>query len=83
MKAAWIPLTHNAGGNHIGLDFDSDTLGKAGQIIVFGVDEDTKHLAADTFEAFINDYVLWLEEHAEWNSEGEYLEGPGGFNIFW
>lgn len=39
---AWIPLTHDWGGNHIGLDFDPDKLGNPGQVIAFGRDQDTK-----------------------------------------
>lgn len=73
---AWIPLTHDAGGNHIGLDFDPDTLGTRGQVIVFGGDEDTKRLIAHSFDAFLDGYMLWLE-HAEWR-DGQ-LDAEGGF----
>lgn len=65
---AWIPLTHDAGGNHIGLDFDPDRLGKSGQVITFGSDEDIKRFLAGTFEAFMESYVCWLER-AEWNGD--------------
>lgn len=67
----WIPLTHDIGGNHIGLDFDPDSLGHVGQVIAFGRDEDTKRLLAPNFTAFVDDYVAWLAG-ASWN--GEYLD---------
>lgn len=72
---SWIPFTHDAGGNHIGLDFDPDTLGKSGQVIAFGRDEDTKRIIAATFDEFLAVFVSWLER-AEWN--GEYLDVPDG-----
>ena len=68
---AWIPITHDAGGNHLGLDFDPDTLGQSGQVIAFGRDVDTKRLIAVSFEAFLSTYITWLER-AEWN--GEFLD---------
>lgn len=70
---AWIPLTYDGGGNHIGLDFDPDKLGKSGQIIAFGRDEDTKRLIAGNFEELLTACISWLER-AEWN--GEYLDSP-------
>lgn len=68
---AWIPFTHDGGGNHFGLDLDPDILGKAGQVIAFGRDEDTKRLLANSFELFVEDCIAWLER-AVWN--GEYLD---------
>lgn len=69
-NCAWLPLTHDAGGNHIGLDFDPGPLGSSGQVIVFGRDEDTKCLLAASFEAFVESCAVWLER-AAWN--GKYL----------
>ncbi len=71
---AWIPFTDDCGGNHFGLDFDPDSLGKPGQVIAFGRDEDTKRLLAGSFELFTDDYIAWLER-AVWN--GEYLVVEG------
>ena len=48
----WIPLTHDHGGNHVGLDFDPDDEGTPGQVIAYGRDEDEKQLLATSFEAF-------------------------------
>jgi cell wall assembly regulator SMI1 len=70
---AWIPLTHDGGGNHIGLDFDPGKLGKSGQVIAFGRDEDIKRLVADDFETFLAKNLSWLES-ASWN--GKYLDAP-------
>jgi len=63
---AWIPLTHDGGGNHIGLDFDPDRLGQRGQVIAFGRDEDVKRLIANSFETFMASCLGWLER-ATWN----------------
>ncbi len=49
----WIPITHDFGGNHIGIDFDPDTKGSPGQVIAFGRDDDEKRLIATTFEGFL------------------------------
>lgn len=68
---AWIPLTHDGGGNHVGLDFDPDRAGTAGQVIAFGRDEDVKRLLADSFEPFVEECIAWLER-AVWN--GKYLD---------
>jgi cell wall assembly regulator SMI1 len=67
----WIPLTWDYGGNHMGLDFDPDRLGRAGQVITFGRDEDTKHLLADDFDGFVERCIAWLEG-ATW--DGQHLE---------
>jgi cell wall assembly regulator SMI1 len=67
----WIPLSADGGGNHIGIDYDPDALGKFGQIINYGRDEDTKRLRADNFIAFIENIIEWLNR-ATWN--GRYLE---------
>lgn len=69
----WIPLTHDWGGNHIGLDYDPDINGVTGQVITFGRDEDTKRLLASSFEEFIQNFVASLDR-AVWN--GEYLDIP-------
>lgn len=68
---AWIALTHDGGGNHVGLDFDPDTLGQPGQVIAFGRDEDTKRLLANSFSEYLENTIAWLER-ARWN--GSYLD---------
>lgn len=68
----WIPLTHDWGGNHIGIDYDPDDKGNSGQIIAFGRDEDTKRLIAQNFPEFISKLVASLKS-AKWT--GEYIEG--------
>lgn len=49
----WIPLTHDYGGNHIGLDFDPGPNGVVGQVIAYGRDEDEKRLLANSFKEFL------------------------------
>jgi cell wall assembly regulator SMI1 len=67
----WIPLTSDGGGNHIGLDYDPDSLGTIGQVIAFGRDEDTKRLLANDFVTFVMQCISWLD-CVKWN--GKYLE---------
>jgi len=68
----WIPLTHDWGGNHIGIDYDPDQKGTSGQIIAFGRDEDTKRLIAASFSEFISKLIISLKS-AKWT--GEYIDG--------
>ena len=70
---AWVPLTHDHSGNHIGLDFDPGRIGARGQIIAFGRDEDTKRLIAENFDMLLELHVAWLGR-ANWN--GSSLHGP-------
>lgn len=72
-NARWIPLTHDGGGNHMGLDFDPDIGGAEGQVIAFGADEDTKYLLAPTFAEFAEKAVEWISQ-ASW--DGENFESP-------
>ncbi|MEW4453012.1 SMI1/KNR4 family protein [Bremerella sp. JC817] len=50
----WLPLTHDQGGNHFGLDFDPGPAGVVGQVIAFGRDEDEKKLIAKSFTDFLD-----------------------------
>lgn len=68
----WIPLTHDWGGNHIGIDYVPDVKGQQGQIIAFGRDEDIKRLVAVNFTEFLDKLLISLEK-AQWT--GEYLDG--------
>lgn len=67
----WIPLAHDWSGNHIGLDFDPDGDGTAGQVISFGRDEDQKKLKANSFDEFWRQFAKSLNA-AKWN--GDYLD---------
>jgi len=62
----WIPFAHDWGGNHIGLDLDPNPKGSVGQVINFGVDEDSKFVLADSFTEFIN----WLLKQID---DGNYI----------
>ncbi len=53
----WIPLTHDFGGNHVGLDFDPDVAGHPGQVITFGRDVEVKRLVAPDFDAFLDRFA--------------------------
>ena len=68
-KAASLKLDET--GNHIGLDFDPDRDGTAGQVISFGRDEDQKQLKANSFDEFWRHFAKSLNA-AKWN--GDYLD---------
>jgi cell wall assembly regulator SMI1 len=70
LNRKWLPITHDHGGNHIGIDFDPDVKGKMHQIISFGRDEDTKKLKADSFEEFIGKFIGHLES-VDWELNAE------------
>jgi len=70
----WIPISHDYGGNHFGIDYDPDHKGMVGQIISFGRDEDQKQFKASSFTAFMNELVCQLGQ-TKWN--GIYREWVG------
>ena len=77
----WIPLTHDFGGNFLGVDLDPGPNGTVGQVINFGRDESTKCVAATSWAQFIewiaaeyergrlvfesDDEGFLMEEHSE------------------
>jgi cell wall assembly regulator SMI1 len=48
----WIPIFHDGGGNHIGIDLDPGVKGTLGQIINFGRDQNEKYVLAKDLEHF-------------------------------
>lgn len=77
-NARWIPLTHDGGGNHMGLDFDPDAGGAEGQMISFGADEDTKYLLARTFDDFVAKALEWIQQ-SRWNDGDLQSMADDGF----
>ncbi len=67
----WIPFAVIWDSNYLGLDFDPEVNGKAGQVINFGREEEQKSVIADSFESFIAWYINELER-------GNYLIGYEG-----
>ena len=61
INRAWIPLTDDGSGNHIGLDFDPWPGGRVGQVILFGRDEDVKTVLAPSLGAFLE----WIADLLE------------------
>lgn len=53
INPAWVPLTSDGSGGHIGLDFDPWPTGRIGQIILFGRDEDVKVVLAESLGLFL------------------------------
>ena len=49
----WIPLAHDGGGNHVGIDLDPPKGGARGQVINFGRNERIKFVLAPTWDAFL------------------------------
>jgi internalin A len=58
----WIPLTHDGGGNHIGIDLDPDRKGTTGQIINFGRDEGDKFVIATDLGDYLAFIINLIEE---------------------
>ena len=57
----WIPIAHDHGGNHLGVDLSPGPTGRVGQVINFGADEDAKFVIAPSLAAFLNWYADSLE----------------------
>lgn len=57
----WIPFAIIADNCYLGLDFDPEANGKAGQVINFGREEEQKAVLAESFKEFVNWYIQELE----------------------
>jgi cell wall assembly regulator SMI1 len=57
----WIPLTHDCGGNHIGVDLNPGPRGRRGQVIVFGRNDDFHPVLALSWGQFLTDLADELE----------------------
>jgi cell wall assembly regulator SMI1 len=57
----WIPLTDDGSGGNIGLDFDPWPLGRIGQVILYGRDEDVKVVLAESLGQFLGWIAQLLE----------------------
>jgi cell wall assembly regulator SMI1 len=71
----WIPFAIIWDNCYLGLDFDPEANGKAGQVINFGREEEQKTVIADSFEEFIDWYIRELER-------GNYLIEKTGDRIY-
>lgn len=63
-NAGWVPLTRDAGSNHIGVDLAPGPKGVRGQVIIFGRNENEKCVLADSWGEFLSDYATFLESGA-------------------
>ena len=75
INPAWIPLTSDGSGGHIGLDFDPWPGGRIGQVILFGRDEDVKVVLAESLGTFLQ-WILGLLESGNFRlglAEGEIV----------
>jgi cell wall assembly regulator SMI1 len=57
----WLPVSHDWGGNHIGVDIGPGPSGTHGQVINFGRDEDNMIVLASSVGAFL----AWLADSLE------------------
>ena len=60
-NAAWIPITHDGGGNHQCLDLAPASKGKTGQIITMWHDGPDRELIATSFRGWLGDFEKKLE----------------------
>ncbi|MBD2489836.1 SMI1/KNR4 family protein [Aulosira sp. FACHB-615] len=65
----WIPLMHDGGGNHIGIDLAPDVNGCIGQIINFGRDEDEKCVLAPNLAELLQLLDTKLAENLQVTTE--------------
>ena len=61
LHAGWLPVIKDFGGNFIGIDFDPDTNGTKGQVIVYGRDEMEMFVLANSWGEFL-DLVIGIIE---------------------
>jgi cell wall assembly regulator SMI1 len=72
---AWVPVSEDCGGNNLGIDLDPGPKGTAGQVIVFGRDDDDNHcVLAASWGQFLTDLAEELEAG---NYRIEQQEGAG------
>lgn len=74
---AWIPLLDTAGGNYLGLDYDPDIGGTAGQVISFGPDEDLKCVLSSDFEGFVEKMAASIAR-STWDGHNLRPDHPPG-----
>lgn len=70
---AWIPFTYDGSGNHLCLDLDPSDEGTRGQVIRMWHDDAERSLEAESFGAWVTQYVQGIN-----NGEYVYSEDYGG-----
>ena len=65
----WIPIAHDFGGNHLGIDLNPGPQGQMGQIINFGRDQEIKRVISK------NPADLWRFVDENFGAEFDLLEG--------
>jgi cell wall assembly regulator SMI1 len=74
---SWIPLTSNGGGDHHCLDLDPAEGGNVGQVIDFWHDWESRTLAAPSFMAWFEAFVVSCETgELVWSAEEEAFVEP-------
>ena len=68
-----IPLTIDGSGNSIGLDFDPWPLGRVGQVIIYGRDEDVKVVLAESLGKFL-EWIAGLLESGNFKLDADGKE---------
>lgn len=80
---AWIPISDDAGGNHIAIDLDPGPAGNIGQVIIIGTDEQERVRIASSLSAFLHWVAGEFEaghfagngEEWRWRNEGHLHDG--------
>lgn len=80
---AWIPISDDAGGNHIAIDLDPGPTGNIGQAIITGTDEQERVRIASSLSAFLHWVAGEFEaghfagngEEWRWRNEGHLHDG--------
>lgn len=79
----WIPISDDAGGNHIAIDLDPGPAGNIGQVIITGTDEQERVRVASSLSAFLHwvagefeaGHFTGGEEDWRWRNEGHLHDG--------
>lgn len=79
LHPGWLPLTYDGGGNHLAIDLAPGPKGTVGQIILYGPDDEDRHVAAASWGSFLGILADELEagnfrfnydwrerEHVDW-----------------
>ncbi|PRY13553.1 SMI1/KNR4 family protein [Kineococcus rhizosphaerae] len=75
----WIPLTHDGGGNHVGIDLDPDVRGTVGQVLLFGRDDEWHRVLAPSLRSYLEQLADLLDRgHGQPDGEGWSLSAPDG-----
>jgi cell wall assembly regulator SMI1 len=70
----WVGLANDGCGNSFAVDLAPGTMGKFGQVIVFGRDYNDKCVVADSWTEFLDECVSYIERGEGFTVDGDFYE---------